>query len=100
MTAIVWYRRDLRVHDLPALRAALDEHDAVVPVFCFDDGLLDRAATRRAIAPGSCSSACADLDASLRDRGGHLYVRRGRPERELRGAGAREPARRVVHVTP
>jgi len=39
-TAILWYRRDLRVHDHPALRAALDAHDRVVPVFVLDDALL------------------------------------------------------------
>ena len=39
-TAILWYRRDLRVHDHPALRAALDGHDRVVPVFVLDDALL------------------------------------------------------------
>jgi deoxyribodipyrimidine photo-lyase len=41
MTAIVWYRRDLRVHDHPALRAALEADDRVVPVFCFDERLLN-----------------------------------------------------------
>lgn len=40
MTAIVWFRRDLRVHDHPALCAALDRHDRVVPFFCLDDRLL------------------------------------------------------------
>ena len=40
-TAIVWFRRDLRVHDHPPLRAALDAHEQVIPVFVFDDRLLD-----------------------------------------------------------
>jgi deoxyribodipyrimidine photo-lyase len=40
MTALVWFRRDLRLHDHPALRAALDAHDQVVPFFCLDDRLL------------------------------------------------------------
>jgi deoxyribodipyrimidine photo-lyase len=40
MTAIVWFRRDLRVRDHPALRAAVAEADGVVPAFCFDDRLL------------------------------------------------------------
>ena len=40
-TAILWYRRDLRVTDHPALRGALDAHDRVVPVFVLDDRLLD-----------------------------------------------------------
>ena len=37
-TAIVWFRRDLRVHDHPALVAAVAECDVVIPVFVFDDG--------------------------------------------------------------
>ena len=41
MTALVWFTRDLRVHDHPALRAALDRRERVVPVFCFEDRLLD-----------------------------------------------------------
>ena len=40
MTALVWFTRDLRVHDHPALRAALDAPTSVVPVFCLDDRLL------------------------------------------------------------
>jgi hypothetical protein len=39
-TALLWLRRDLRLHDQPALLAALDGAETVVPVFCFDDGLL------------------------------------------------------------
>ncbi len=37
--AVVWYRRDLRLADHPALTAAA-ECDHVVPVFCFDPRLL------------------------------------------------------------
>jgi deoxyribodipyrimidine photo-lyase len=40
-TAIVWFRRDLRVHDHPALSAAHGEADRVVPVFVLDARLLD-----------------------------------------------------------
>ena len=39
-TAIVWFRRDLRVHDHPALTAAARSADRVVPVFVLDDALL------------------------------------------------------------
>ncbi|MGA7800992.1 MAG: deoxyribodipyrimidine photo-lyase, partial [Gammaproteobacteria bacterium] len=31
--AIVWFRRDLRLTDQPALGEALAAHDAVVPVY-------------------------------------------------------------------
>ena len=40
MTALLWLTRDLRLHDHPALHAALTRADTVVPVFCFDDRLL------------------------------------------------------------
>ena len=40
MVALVWFRRDLRVHDHPALCAALAGHEKIVPVFCLDDRLL------------------------------------------------------------
>jgi deoxyribodipyrimidine photo-lyase len=81
-TAIVWYRRDLRLHDHPALRAALDEFDRVVPAFVLDDTLLHgryASAARTAFMLG-CLRA---LDDALRERGGGLVLRHGRPEREI-----------------
>ena len=39
-TAIVWLRRDLRIHDHPPLVAALAAHDRVVPVYVLDPVLL------------------------------------------------------------
>ena len=41
-TALLWLRRDLRLHDHPALHAARDGAERMIPVFCFDDGLLER----------------------------------------------------------
>ena len=82
MTAIVWFRRDLRVHDHPALHAALESAETVVPVFCFDDALLRG---RHASGPRTqfLLECLGELDAQLRDRGSQLIVRRGTPEREL-----------------
>jgi deoxyribodipyrimidine photo-lyase len=82
MTAIVWLRRELRVRDNPPLRAALDRHDAVVPVFCLDDRLLHG---RHASGPRTqfMLECLGDLDASLRERGSALVIRRGPPEVEL-----------------
>jgi deoxyribodipyrimidine photo-lyase len=78
-TALVWLTRDLRVHDHPALRAALDRCERVVPVFCFDDRLLQG---RHSSGPRTqfMLECLADLDERL---GGVLVFRRGRPEREL-----------------
>src|SRR6476659_7945525 len=97
MTAIVWFTRDLRVRDQPALRAALAENDHVVPVFCLDDRLLHG---RHASGPRTqfMLECLADLDASLRHRGGLLVVRRGRPEDELPRL-AREAGADTVHFT-
>jgi deoxyribodipyrimidine photo-lyase len=38
-TALIWFRRDLRLADHPALLAARDAADEVVPVFVLDDAL-------------------------------------------------------------
>ncbi len=75
-TAIVMFTRDLRVHDHPGLAAAVHGADAVVPAFVLDDAILES----RFAAPnrlGFLAEALADLDASLRDRGAALVVRRG-----------------------
>ncbi|KGA04313.1 MAG: hypothetical protein GM47_1895 [actinobacterium acIB-AMD-6] len=38
--SIVWFRRDLRISDNPALLAALAESDEIVPVFILDPTLI------------------------------------------------------------
>jgi len=90
VTALLWLTRDLRVHDHPALRAALRSCAAVVPVFCFDERLL-----RGRHASGSRTQFMLECLADLDERlGGTLVLRRGRPEEELlelaRAVGARE----------
>jgi deoxyribodipyrimidine photo-lyase len=96
-TAIVWFRRDLRVHDHPALVAALAGHERVVPLFVLDDALLRGrycGAPRAAFMLG-CLKA---LDAQLHDRGSGLVVRHGRPEDEV-PALARELGAEAVFWT-
>jgi deoxyribodipyrimidine photo-lyase len=81
-TALVWFRRDLRVHDHPPLRAALDAHDRVVPVFVLDERLTDGrfpSANRRHFLLESLR----ELRRALQERGGTLVLRSGPPEREL-----------------
>ena len=53
--AIAWFRRDLRLHDHPALSAAIAAADEVLPLFVFDDvPLRGRLASRRT-GRGTCS---------------------------------------------
>jgi deoxyribodipyrimidine photo-lyase len=82
VTRIVWFRRDLRVRDNPALRGAAGGAERVVPVFCFDDRLLHG---RHASGPRTrfLLECLADLAGSLRALGSALVIRHGRPEREL-----------------
>ena len=40
MRGVVWFRRDLRLADQPALTAACEECDEVIPLFVFDEPLL------------------------------------------------------------
>ncbi|HBH80823.1 MAG TPA: deoxyribodipyrimidine photo-lyase, partial [Nitrospira sp.] len=40
MRGIVWFRRDLRLADQPALAVACEECDEVIPLFVFDEPLL------------------------------------------------------------
>jgi deoxyribodipyrimidine photo-lyase len=96
VTALVWYRRDLRVHDHLALAAAR-EHESVVPVFCLDDRLLHG---RHESGPRTqfLLEALRDLAGALRDRGSGLVVRHGAPEREL-AALSREVGATEVHAT-
>jgi deoxyribodipyrimidine photo-lyase len=94
MTAIVWLRRDLRVHDHPPLVQALAEHDRVVPLFVLDPALLGgrhASVNRTAYLFDSLRA----LDGELRARGAKLVVREGRPERVVPQVAAETGARRV-----
>ena len=95
-TSILWFRRDLRITDHPALAAAAaSEH--VVPVFCFDTRLTGG---RHASGPRTqfLLESLDDLEQSLRDRGSRLVVREGRPEHEI-AVLAEETGAAAVHAT-
>lgn len=75
-THVVLFTRDLRLHDHPALHAAVAAADTVVPLFVLDDAILRSPFA----APNRCQfllDSLADLRASLRAAGGDLVVRRG-----------------------
>jgi len=93
----MWFRRDLRIHDLPALaEAALAP--TIVPCFVFDERLLTGgrfpSATRTAFMLGCLK----ELKTSLRDLGANLVIRHGRPE-EVLPALAEETGAGSVHWT-
>lgn len=93
-SVLLWYRRDLRLADHPALRAAVATELPVVPVFVWateEEGK---------VAPGAASrwwlhQSLAALDGSLRTRGSRLIVRRGVTADALVTLAAETGARRV-----
>jgi deoxyribodipyrimidine photo-lyase len=92
---IVWFRRDLRLTDHPALVEAITRSTAVVPLFVLDDRLIEGGAPARA---WFLQRSLAELDANLRARGSGLLVRRGRPEQVVPEVAA-EVAAEVVLAT-
>lgn len=81
-SALLWFRRDLRLSDHSALTRAVRDFDGVIPVFVLDDALRRgrfASAPREAFMLGCLR----ELDAGLRDRGSGLVVREGRPEAVL-----------------
>lgn len=92
--ALLWFRRDLRLGDHPALLAAADA-GPVVPVFVLDDELLGPSgAARQAFLLRSLRA----LDADLRQHGPGLVVRHGRPE-DVVPALAAEVGATSVHIS-
>jgi deoxyribodipyrimidine photo-lyase len=96
-TAVVWFRRDLRIRDLPALATACREHDRVVPLVVFDPKLLG-GRFRSANRTQWMLDALGVLDASLRERGGRLVLRHGDVRAEVVGV-ARQVGASVVHCS-
>ncbi len=79
MAAIWWMRRDLRLHDNPAMDDAL-QHGDVIPLFVLDSALLNGRYHREASwRQAFLFSGLQVLDASLRERGSRLIVRHGVP---------------------
>jgi len=83
-TAVVWFRDDLRVRDNPTLADAVAAADRVVPVYTFDPerrGESEYGPAKHAPHRSRFRrEAVVDLREALRERGGDLLVRTGRPE--------------------
>ena len=94
--SVVLFTADLRLHDHPPLRAALDGSGAIVPLF-----VRDRAVERAGFAVPNrlafLADCLRDLDTGLRERGGRLVVRSGDLVEEVCRAAAEADAG-AVHL--
>jgi deoxyribodipyrimidine photo-lyase len=82
MRGIVWFRRDLRIADHPALAEACKECDEVIPLFVFDEPLLQSHVFGSACV-NFMLGCLRELASSLAHRGITLHWRRGNPVEEL-----------------
>lgn len=90
--SIVWFRRDLRLADQPALAAAVEAGGPVIPVFILDPETESLGAAAR----WRLGLSVADLRDRLRARGGDLVLRRGGAS-ETMLALVSETGARAVH---
>ncbi|RKT79890.1 deoxyribodipyrimidine photo-lyase type I [Terracoccus luteus] len=89
--AILWFRRDLRLHDHPALLAAIEAADEVLPLFVIDPHLMSRGTPRS-------ERLLASLAALGKDTRDTLVIRRGDPV-EVVARVAKQAGARTVHVS-
>lgn len=78
-TCIHWFRKGLRLHDNPALMAALRDCQKLYPLFIMDPDCIYGGNNRKRFLLGALK----DLDCSLRKLNSRLFVVRGKPEEVL-----------------
>ena len=91
-STLLWFRRDLRLHDLPPLLEAAADGSEVLACFVLDPRLETSAGARRLQFLGDCLRA---LDDAV---GGRLLITRGRPE-EIIPQIAEAIGARSVHIS-
>lgn len=83
-TILVWFRKDLRIHDNEILTEAVRKADKIVPVYCFDPRQFEMTSfqTRKTglIRARFLLESVADLQKSFQNAGGDLIIRIGKPE--------------------
>ena len=94
--ALWWVRRDLRLADNPALRAAIDEGEGVLPLFVLDPVLLRSAGQAR---KAWLLAALHALDSDIKEAGGPgLSFVRGKPVDAVPRV-AKAAQARTVHIS-
>jgi deoxyribodipyrimidine photo-lyase len=98
---LIWYRNDLRVHDLLALDEAVQQEAEIIPFYCFDDRAFDKTSfgfpkTGKYRAQFLLESVT-DLRSSLQKLGSNLVVRRGLPEEIIPAIAEQLKVDRVCH---
>ncbi len=84
-SVIHWFRKGLRLHDNPALKAAIDAKLELYPIFILDPAFVKNANVGKN-RWRFLQQALKDLDDQLQSLGSRLFVLRGKPEEVLKNA--------------
>ncbi|NQV76424.1 MAG: DASH family cryptochrome [Bacteroidetes bacterium] len=100
-TILVWFRKDLRIHDNEILTEAVRRGDRIIPVYCFDPKQFELTSfnTNKTglIRARFLLESVADLRSSFRAAGGDLIIRIGKPESILPELVTKYKAHEVYH---
>ena len=100
-TILVWFRKDLRIHDNEILTEAVRKGDLVVPVYCFDPRQFETTSFQTlktgAIRAQFLIECISDLQKSLQKLGADLIIRIGKPEDILPELVAKYQVNEVYH---
>lgn len=77
--SVVWFRRDLRLHDHAALYHALTSSKAVLPLFIFDTEILYKLEDKNDLRVSFIYQAIAKLKTNLENLGSSLLIKQGSP---------------------
>ena len=100
-TILVWFRKDLRIHDNEILIEAIRKGDRIIPVYCFDPRQFEitNFQTRKTglIRTRFLLESVANLRKFFNDAGGDLLIKLGQPEVILPELVAKYRVNEVYH---
>lgn len=100
-TILVWFRKDLRIHDNEILTEAVRRGHRIIPVYCFDPRQFEltsfNTSKTGSIRTKFILESIADLRNSFRAAGGDLIIRIGKPESILPELVSKYKVNEVYH---
>lgn len=87
-TAILWFRKDLRLHDNEALSKAVESADQIIPFYCFEASEFGETSfgfpKTDSFRAQFLIESVEDLRSSLKEKGSNLFIRKGDTAEELK----------------
>lgn len=80
---LVWFRRDLRLHDHVALHAAIESCDEVHSIFIFDKNILSKLVNKQDTRVQFIHDSIIEMEEELNKRHSSIEIRYGVPEEEI-----------------